>query len=492
MLERSFDEKSVTVCGEASAAEEGITRESFGGLHHEKIVPIERSFTFLTRLVLRKLDLHLFLPLLVLFIFDILDRTNTAISKLGGLTVDLNLTGVQYQTAVAVFFVAYLGLQIPSNIALSRSRPALYLPAAVVIWGGITLCFAALKDYLGIIGARIVLGVAESVFFPRSLLMITSWYKPREAVPRVATLYCGNLIGNGLGGLLAADVLDGLENTGGLVGWRWLYIIEGTGTIVAGLLAFCLLPDFPRSQQPSWLTLQEHRSAQWRMLSPASVEGDENETIAHALKATVTAVKVWALVAVQNMVLTTQTWMPFFPSIMKTLGFENKVTLLLTAPVYFFGVIGVLSNCFIAARTGHRAVLIVWPLAVAIGGNVMLISSTAMPVQDIGMFLMCVGSYSAFTVVQAWVASTIPSSKTKRAVAIAMVKMLGGLSNVYGSYFWPDSDAPRYLPGSLTLLSFAAGGILCTMGLGMHLSLLNRKAAKIEEESGCPQYRYTI
>ena len=105
----------------------------------------------------------------MLFIFDILDRTNTAISKLGGLTVDLKLSGVQYQTAVAVFFVAYLSVQIPSNILLSRTRPSLYLPAAVIISGTITICFAVLKHWPGIIAARIALGVAESVFFPGAL-----------------------------------------------------------------------------------------------------------------------------------------------------------------------------------------------------------------------------------------------------------------------------------------------------------------------------------
>jgi hypothetical protein len=52
--------------------------------------------------VLRKIDFHLITPLFVLFVFNILDRSNIANAKLGGLKEDLGLTDTQYQTAVAV------------------------------------------------------------------------------------------------------------------------------------------------------------------------------------------------------------------------------------------------------------------------------------------------------------------------------------------------------------------------------------------------------
>lgn len=52
--------------------------------------------------VLRKIDFHLITPLFVLFVFNILDRSNIANAKLGGLKDDLGLTDTQYQTAVAV------------------------------------------------------------------------------------------------------------------------------------------------------------------------------------------------------------------------------------------------------------------------------------------------------------------------------------------------------------------------------------------------------
>jgi hypothetical protein len=50
----------------------------------------------------RKVDIHLILPLFVLFIFNILDRSNIASARLGGLQEDLNLSDTQYQTSVSI------------------------------------------------------------------------------------------------------------------------------------------------------------------------------------------------------------------------------------------------------------------------------------------------------------------------------------------------------------------------------------------------------
>lgn len=177
-------------------------------------------------------------------------------------------------------------------------------------------------------------------------------------------------------------------------------------------------------------------------------------------------------------------------TIVKTLGFSNIITLLITAPVYVFGFISALGNSLIANRTSQRAVLIAWPLCVDIVGNVMVISSTATAVRYVGMFLMCAGSYSAFNVVQAWIASTIPRTRTKRAIVYALVNLFGNSANIYGSYFFPTSDSPQYRPGGITLSAFAAAGIVATALLALYLHLLNVKARRAEEEDGQIRYKY--
>lgn len=70
---------------------------------------------------------------------------------------------------VGAQFVGYLVGQVPSNILLTRLKPSRYIPAAIFIWGGISICMAAVHGYAGIICVRIFLGFAESPFFPGAL-----------------------------------------------------------------------------------------------------------------------------------------------------------------------------------------------------------------------------------------------------------------------------------------------------------------------------------
>ncbi|KAI2883435.1 hypothetical protein CBS76997_6784 [Aspergillus niger] len=190
-----------------------VVDESFEGLTPEEERALEK------RLV-RKIDLHLISSLFLLFIFNILDRSNIANARLGGLQEDLGLSDTQYQTAVAIMFVGYLLGQVPSNILLTRLKPSRYIPAAIFIWGGISICMAAAHSFAGIMCVRIFLGFAESPFFPGALLLISSWYKPSEIAVRVAVVYCGNTIANGFGSMFAAGVMSGLNGKGGLEGWR--------------------------------------------------------------------------------------------------------------------------------------------------------------------------------------------------------------------------------------------------------------------------------
>jgi hypothetical protein len=94
---------------------------------------------------------------------------------------------------------------------------------------------------------------------------------------------------------------------------RWLFIIEGAGTMVAGLLAVSLLPDFPGSGKQKWLTEQEQRLAEWRLARAANDEIDENGSIKEALRDAFIDPKAWILILIQICQLSSQTWTYFFP-----------------------------------------------------------------------------------------------------------------------------------------------------------------------------------
>lgn len=60
-----------------------------------------------------------------------------------------------------------------------------------------------------------------------------------------AQLYTGAHLSGAFAGLIAAGVQRGLAGAKGLESWRWLFIIEGSITVFAGLVAAFILPDYP-------------------------------------------------------------------------------------------------------------------------------------------------------------------------------------------------------------------------------------------------------
>lgn len=88
------------------------------------------------------------------------NSNNYAAAKLQGLNEDLNLSGTQYQTGLSVLFVAYILMQVPSNLMLNyMGRPSLYLGFFTVAWGLVSALTSQVKNFGGIVACRFLLGL---------------------------------------------------------------------------------------------------------------------------------------------------------------------------------------------------------------------------------------------------------------------------------------------------------------------------------------------
>lgn len=77
------------------------------------------------------------------------------------------MTDSQYETCVSILFVGYILMQIPSNLFLNKiGKPAIYLPACMVVWGFISLATALAKNFAGLVSIRFFLGFVEAAYFP--------------------------------------------------------------------------------------------------------------------------------------------------------------------------------------------------------------------------------------------------------------------------------------------------------------------------------------
>ncbi|KAJ4387591.1 hypothetical protein N0V93_008186 [Gnomoniopsis smithogilvyi] len=417
-----------------------------------------------TSKLLRKIDLHLLPFLILMYLLNFLDRSNLAQARQGTLEQDLGMKGTDFNLATSIFFVAYLLMQLPSNMLITRVRPSIYLSAAMTLWGVVSTCNAATHSFGGLIAVRFMLGFVEAPFFPGAVFLMSSWYTRAELTRRISWFYSGSALANMFGGLLGAAILGNLDGDYGLAGWRWLFIVEGTITIGIAILAVFFLPNYPTTT--SWLSEEEKTFAAWRLLADVNEEDERHaqSTIA-GLKLALRDYRLYFFVLFQHISLLSQTFQYFFPAIVGTLGYGAIDTLWLTAPVWFATFLVSIFVTWTSARTGDRSIHIICLMLIAVVGNAIATATTNVGARFFAMFLMPMGAVSAYQIIVSWVANSFPRPLVKRSISIAIANMIGNTASIYGSYMYPASASPRYIPGG------TANTVICLLVAVMALLL---------------------
>jgi MFS family permease len=115
----------------------------------------------------------------------------------------------------------------------------------MVSWGIVITLQGIVQEYHGLIFTRVILGVAESGFFPAAtylvlksishlrnnsslmFIQVTTWYCRFELQRRLAVFYSAASLAGAFSGILAYGIQH-MEGVGGLEGWRWMYVHAST------------------------------------------------------------------------------------------------------------------------------------------------------------------------------------------------------------------------------------------------------------------------
>jgi MFS family permease len=116
--------------------------------------------------LVRKIDRTLLPLLTLLYLLSFLDRTNIANARLDTFEADLSLVDIRYNHALAIFFPFYVAAEIPSNMAMKRFPPWVWIPFIMIIWGTLCTVMGLVHNYEGLLACRAVLGLAEGGLFP--------------------------------------------------------------------------------------------------------------------------------------------------------------------------------------------------------------------------------------------------------------------------------------------------------------------------------------
>lgn len=204
---------------------------------------------------IRKVAVRLVPFVALMFFINYLDRTAIGFAAPNGMNDDLMLSAAQYGFASGVFFIGYILLEVPSNLALHRFGARRWLARIMVTWGIVAALFAFVQNFEQLSILRFVLGVAEAGFFPGAILFLSLWVPARHRSKILALFYLAQplttVIGAPLAGLLIQQ--DGVFF--GLEGWRFMFLGVAIPAIVVGIIAWFYLKDRPADAK--WLTDDE-------------------------------------------------------------------------------------------------------------------------------------------------------------------------------------------------------------------------------------------
>ncbi|KAK8915053.1 putativetransporter [Metarhizium anisopliae] len=408
----------------------------------------------LEKKLIRKIDIRILPMIVVMYILNYIDRNNIASARFAGLEDDLKLNSSGTQFSMA-------------------------------IWGVISAATAGCHSFGGLLAARFFLGFVEAAYFPGCLYYLSCWYTRKELGVRTTYLYAGSLISGAFSGLIAAGITGNMDGTRGLRAWRWLFIIEGTITVAIAIVAFFILPDFPRTTK--WLNKEEMALAVWRLEEDIGQDdwvNSQEQTLWHGFKLALEDVKTWVLLVMLFGNIAAASVTNFFPTVVATLKYKPVVTLLLTAPPYVLGVITTFATAWHADRTGERFYHVSIPLCLAMVTFIISAATTNIAARYVAIMLMIPGLYSGFTTALAWISNTLPRPPAKRAAALAFINAVANSTSIYASYLYPKSAAPEYTGAFIHNCVMAAVAIFAAFVLKRMLVRLNNKLDRGETVEG--------
>jgi MFS family permease len=371
----------------------------------------------------RKVARRLIPILMLCYLMASLDRSNVAFAKLE-FSRDLHFDDAIFGIGAGVFALGYLLFEVPSNMLLQRIGVKRTLLRIMTAWG---LCCAALAFMVlpwHFYTLRFLLGVAEAGFFPGVIFYLTRW-TPMERRARLIALFMSSIAISGvLGGPISGVIMHQMGGVGGLLGWQWLFILEGLPSIAVGLLAFAVLAESPADAK--WLTAKEKDM----ILTDLRADVVREKSIPDSWRS-ILRMPAFAALAIASFTLMTSTGGAFLwlPTILRNAGVDGVLDIgLYSAIPFLFAALAQYMVARHSDRTQERRLHVAIPFALGSVGWLLAAWLRAEPALAIAaMSLAIAGTFGAMG--PFW---TLPGKVFhggQIAVGIAIVTTIGGIGN---------------------------------------------------------------
>lgn len=428
--------------------------------------------------LLRRIDFHIVPVFTLLYLLSFLDRGNIGNAKIEGLAEDLNLTGNQYNICLTIFFIFYASLEIPSNIILKHTNPAIFIPVTMVLWLIVMTLMGCVQNYQQLLATRSLLGIFEAASFPGISFILSMYYRKNELLVREACFFCAASIAGAFSGLLAAAISK-MDGVGGYEGWRWIFILEGLLTLVYSIVCFFIFPKYPHLAY--FLTERERRFVVHRVKTASNNDGakikksgkeEEGQPLVKLEDDANDRAYFWAvfkdwqcwcqLILYYGVCVPLYGVSLFTPTIIRNLGYTSTRSQLLSVPIYICAAVISIIQAVLSSKAGLRSPFLLFNYTCMAVGYIVCITGDPVnkPKAIYGAtYVLAMGIYAAFPIVVIWNSNNLAGSY-KRAVGMAFQIGVGNFSGAFSSNFYRAQDAPQYTLGHGLELGFIALGFV--------------------------------
>lgn len=118
----------------------------------------------------------------------------------------------------------------------------------------------------------------------------------------------------------------------------------------------------------------------------------------------------------------------------KTLGFNTTVTLVMTCPPFIFAGAAGIAFGWSSGRLHERTWHITGGLGIAIIGFALAAATLNTAARYVACFIFAMGAYSVNSVIIGWASSTLSQTKEKKAVVLAMTNVGGQVRFIWTGF----------------------------------------------------------
>lgn len=373
-------------------------------------------------------------------------------------------------TSNQVYYISYILFEVPSNMIIHRMRPSLYLTSLMFLWGIVNMCMGFVHSYEALIGLRFLLGVFEAGVLPGIIYVTAMYYKRHEFQKRMSFFFCSTVVAGAFGGLLAYAIAK-MDGAGGMLAWRWIFIIEGAITSGLAIIFSFLVIDWP--EQTKYLNAAEKELLRRRLALDVGENCRMDTLNKTSFKLAMSDYKIWLggfLYMGVSVAGLSGTF--FLPTILKEFGWQPEEAQVHTIPIYVFAAGMMMLGAWASDKLKHRfGFILAGALMTTIGYAMLLNQEGKSRNYKFGaVFPVFGGAYMITPMCLAWLQNNL-SGHWKRAFGSSIQVMVGNVAGIIGANIFLINESPAmttgapYLTGYSTSLAFMWVGTLCAVAM---------------------------